>query len=71
MERTHSKEGAYGMQVQLSADRVVPISRLRGARRPLVIAGSQGYLNKCQREVKRFRTDLVDRGVCCVFPCTE
>lgn len=51
------------MQVDLGAGRVVPLARLRGTVRPLIFAGSRGYVNKCLRDVERFKADLIERGI--------
>lgn len=51
------------VQVDLGKGRVLPLSRLRGSVRPLVVAGSKGYVNKVLRDAKRFKADLRERGV--------
>jgi hypothetical protein len=57
-----------GMQLNLGKERVIPLSRLRGTRRPLILAGSRGYINKCMRAADRRKTDLERRGICCKLP---
>lgn len=51
------------MQVDLGKGRVLPLSRLRGTVRPLVVAGSKGYVNKVLRDARRYKADLRERGV--------
>lgn len=49
--------------MDIGKGRVLPLSRLRGTVRPLVVAGSKGYVNKVLRDAKRFKADLRERGV--------
>jgi hypothetical protein len=56
------------MQIDLGGGRVVPLARLRGTVRPLIFAGSRGYVNKCLREVERFKPDLTERGISRAHP---
>ena len=50
-------------QVQLGPERVVPLAAFRGAARPVVLAGSQGYINRALKAAELFRTELRARGV--------
>eukprot|EP00892_Ulva_mutabilis_P000886 jgi/Ulvmu1/10799/UM069_0034.1 len=63
-EAVVEREDSLGrLQVDLGKGRVLPLSRLRGAVRPLVVAGSKGYVGKVLRDAKRFKADLRERGV--------
>ena len=53
---------AHG-QVQLGPERVVPLASFRGAARPVVLAGSQGYISRALKAAELFRTELRARGV--------
>ena len=50
-------------QVELSDDRVVPLASFRGSVRPVLLAGSQGYLNRALKASELFRTELRARGI--------
>jgi hypothetical protein len=52
----------------MDGGRVLPLSRLRGTKRPLILAGARGFVNKCVREAKPWRTALEARGVCRALP---
>jgi hypothetical protein len=68
MGATSVDKSDLGMQLNLGKERVIPLSRLRGTRRPLILAGSRGYINKCMRAADRRKTDLERRGICCKLP---
>ena len=50
-------------QVELDNDRVVPLANFRGSVRPVLLAGSQGYLNRALKASELFRTELRTRGI--------
>jgi hypothetical protein len=56
------------MQIDLGNGRVLPLSRLRGTCRPLILAGSKGFLAKCMRDIRPYKTDLRERGISCAPP---
>lgn len=49
--------------MQLGPERVVPLASFRGAARPVVLAGSQGYVSRALKAAELFRTELRARGV--------
>ncbi|CAL5219467.1 g1302 [Coccomyxa viridis] len=49
--------------VELDNDRVVPLANFRGSVRPVLLAGSQGYLNRALKASELFRTELRARGI--------
>ena len=55
--------GALFPQVELDKDRVVPLANFRGSVRPVLLAGSQGYLNRALKASELFRTELRARGI--------
>lgn len=54
---------AVALQVQLEGDRVVPLASFRGAVRPVLLAGSQGFISRALKESELFRTELRERGI--------
>ena len=54
------------MQILVQQGREIPLSRLRGTKRPLIVAGTRGFVNKCLRNVEPYRDGLEKRGVCSV-----
>ncbi len=50
-------------QVKLGPERVVPLARFRGAGRPVLLAGSQGYIGRCLKAAELLQTELRARGV--------
>ena len=51
------------LQVELDNDRVVPLANFRGSVRPVLLAGSQGFLNRALKASELFRTELRARGI--------
>ncbi len=49
--------------MELDNDRVVPLANFRGSVRPVLLAGSQGYLNRALKASELFRTELRARGI--------
>lgn len=59
------------VQVVTGQGKVAPLSRLRGRRRPLILAGARGFVNKGLRAAEKRKRELQDRGVARAFPCTS
>jgi len=55
-----------GAQVRMGPERVVPLARLRGQVRPVLLAGSAGYVNRALRAAEAHRGALAARGVALV-----
>ena len=51
------------VQVELDKDRVVPLANFRGSVRPVLLAGSQGYLTRALKASELCRTELRARGI--------
>jgi hypothetical protein len=51
------------LQVQLEGDRVVPLASFRGSVRPVLLAGSQGFISRALKASELFRTELQLRGI--------
>ena len=51
------------LQVLSSQGKVAPLSRLRGRRRPLILAGARGFVNKGLRAAEKRKKELQERGV--------
>ena len=66
--RTRAVMPCLALQINLGKGRVVPIARLRGARRPLILAGSRGYINKCLKLAEQRREELEERGFSSACP---
>lgn len=63
-EKIIEREESLGrLQIDLGGGRVVPLARFRGSVRPVILAGSRGFINKCMREVGPYKKDLIARGV--------
>ena len=57
------RDRAAVAQVELDKDRIVPLANFRGSVRPVLLAGSQGYLNRALKASELFRTELRARGI--------
>eukprot|EP01025_Chloroclados_australasicus_P044795 TRINITY_DN4880_c1_g2_i5.p1 TRINITY_DN4880_c1_g2~~TRINITY_DN4880_c1_g2_i5.p1 ORF type:complete len:459 (-),score=58.54 TRINITY_DN4880_c1_g2_i5:318-1619(-) len=57
------EEDLGALQVELTKGRPVPLLRLRGAARPVIIAGSKRYVDKCIKSAEEYKTELEERGV--------
>ena len=53
-------------QVRMGAERVVPLARLRGQVRPVLLAGSMGYVNRALKAAEPHRPELRLRGIALV-----
>lgn len=47
-------------------ERILPLARLRGQVRPVLLAGSAGYVNRAMRAAEPLRAELRERGVAVV-----
>lgn len=50
-------------QVRIGAKKVIPLSRLRGSVRPVIILGNKSYIQKSLRSAQREFLELRERGV--------
>ncbi|KAK9909916.1 hypothetical protein WJX75_009447 [Coccomyxa subellipsoidea] len=63
-KRMVDREEALGrLLVQMGADREVPLASFRGAARPVLLAGSSGYISRALKASELHRTELRLRGI--------
>ncbi|QDZ21244.1 protein LOW PSII ACCUMULATION 1 [Chloropicon primus] len=51
------------LQVDLGANRVVPMSRLRAQYRPVILQGDEAFLKKCIKSASSLKKDLKSKGI--------
>eukprot|EP00798_Chlamydomonas_sp_ICE-L_P027722 gene27722-7368_t len=57
------EEGLSNLQLQVAGNRQLPVGRFRGQIRPVIIAGTQKYVDRALREARPFQEGLRLRGV--------
>lgn len=57
------EEDLARLQVEVSRQRVVPLVKLRGFCRPIVIAGSKTYVDRCVKSARPYEPELRQRGI--------
>ena len=60
------KQQSPDAQVRKGEERILPLARLRGQVRPVLLAGSAGYVNRAMRAAEPLRAELRERGVAVV-----
>ncbi|KAK9816632.1 hypothetical protein WJX72_003075 [[Myrmecia] bisecta] len=60
------EESLARLQIQLNNDRVVPLAKFRGTRRPVLLAGNRSYVARAMKAAEPFREQLATRGVALV-----
>jgi len=63
LQRITREETLSLLQVELSNGRVVPLSRLQGFARPVVVAGPLEFVETAMKEAEPFKKELLERGV--------
>ncbi|CAD7695268.1 unnamed protein product [Ostreobium quekettii] len=63
---TAREEALGALQVRTAASRVMPLARLRGTVRPVVVAGTKSQIARVLKAARPLREELQDRGVCVI-----
>ncbi|GMH35910.1 hypothetical protein BSKO_03778 [Bryopsis sp. KO-2023] len=57
------EEALADLQVQLGSDKILPLYRLRGSVRPVIILGNKTHIQKSLRAARQYYAELKERGV--------